>query len=70
MQRKFSVQINCIQWPVASRDHSFYPFLSTFPPHLPCVAKNWWALGLTMAIGLPALFELALGLGFRLQVHE
>ena len=33
-------------------------------------AENWWALGLTMAIGAPILFELALGLAFRLQVHE
>ena len=34
------------------------------------LAKDWWALGLTMAIAVPILFELALGLAFRLQVHE
>lgn len=33
-------------------------------------SKDWWAVGLTMAIGVPIVFELALGLAFRLQVHE
>ena len=34
------------------------------------LAKNWWALGLTMAAAVPILFELALRQAFRLQVHE
>ena len=45
-------------------------YFASYLIYVPCVAKNWWALGLTMAIGLPALFEVALRRGFRLQVHE
>lgn len=34
------------------------------------VSENWWALGLTLAIAVPTLFEMLLGLAFRRQVHE
>ena len=34
------------------------------------VSENWWALGLTLAIAGPALFEMLLGFAFRRQVHE